>query len=173
MTEVFFDTNVLYRAVVPQAKQANQMEVEQAEEAKRLLAAVEEGRLDGFVSILALASLYSLLEAYYRDNKWRLLAPSWQIAERRARQDAYNSIIRLASLFTVSTVLGSDYDTVRELMSKNLQCNDFEDNLQLICTKSESVKIIVTFNKRDFACANGLGIEALTPKQLLLRLTNA
>lgn len=56
------------------------------------------------------------------------------------------------------------------MMSKDVSCNDFEDNLQIICAAAAGIRIIVTDNIRDFGCARPLGVTVLTPVQLLNRI---
>ncbi len=170
MINVFFDTNVAYRAIIALPKGANQQKVEQDAQAKQVWKAVEEERISGTISVLSLTTLYSLLEAYYRDNKWRQIYSDRYTVEKRSRSDAYRAITRCAALLKVCDVLASEVKKVNELMSRRVECNDFEDNLQLACAYEEGMDVLITFNVRDFACANEFSIEVLTPRQMLMRL---
>lgn len=172
MLEVFFDINAIYRAITVPPKQASREELQQYADAQQLWQVLKAGRLKGYISVLSLSTLYSLLETYYAENKWRQTGADWRTVRDRSRRDAYTAIIVCVNLLEVLDSLASDVPKVRELMSARLDCNDFEDNLQLLCAREERIKIIVTFNARDFKCAADYGIEVLTPRQLLLRTTN-
>ncbi len=171
MLDVFFDTNVLYRAVITPPKAAQRDEIEQAEVAKQLWQAVKDKRIAGYLAVFSLTTIYSLAENEYK-QKWRRQGADWHTAETRARRDAYDIILRGTELgmLSICNTLAEDIDMVKTLMSENLACNDFEDNLQLVCAYEEHLTLLVTFNTRDFICSPKLGIEVVTPKQLLLRL---
>ncbi len=146
MTDVFFDTNVAYRAMLPLPVGATQQEDEQETLAKQLWKMVEDKSITGFISMLGLTTLCSLLESYYRDSKWRRLYANRQLAESRARSDANAAIQKCMDTLKVCDNQASDLVRVSNLMRDNAACNDFEDNVQLVSAYEEGVRILVTFN---------------------------
>ncbi len=94
----------------------------------------------------------------------------WANGKRLARGAAYRDIRRCLEVFFIYDMLHEYLWDANELMSKDIACNDFEDNLQLICSFRSDVDIIVTDNVRDFACSGMFGITVLTPSQLLTHI---
>ena len=111
-------------------------------------------------------TIFSLAESEYKD-KYRRAGWHWQAAEKQARRDAYNLVNECCNRLQLAELYRSHIDTARTLTGRELLCNDFEDNLQLICAAEEGVFTLVTFNKRDFICAAKMKVEVLSPAQLL------
>lgn len=168
MIKVFFDTNVLIAAPIGPPRN-NMNPAESVAQAQQLWQAVRDGRIAGYVAAFSIPTIFSLAESEYKD-KYRRAGWHWQATEKQARRDAYNLVNECCNVLQLTELYRSHIDTARTLTGRELLCNDFEDNLQLVCAVEEGVFTFVTFNKRDFICAAKLKVEVVTPNQLLTRL---
>ena len=164
--KVFFDINVIRTALLGEDKQDDPQYLQ---DAKAVWKAAEDGRVDAYLAAFSVPMLFTQFEAHYiKYNASKGM--DWANGKRLARGSAYREIRRCLEVFFIYDMLHEYLWDADELMSKDIACNDFEDNLQLICSFRSDVDIILTDNVRDFACSGMFGITVLTPSQLLTRI---
>lgn len=159
--DLFFDTNAIPAMFLHQL-QGQQDKTPEYE----LWQAIKDGRIKGYMAGFALPTVFGLVENEYKD-KYRRAGWHWQKAERQARRDAYNLVVQCTNYLYVCDLQYSYIEMVKDLMSKDLVCNDFEDNLQIITAFKQRVYTLITHNKRDFGCAIKFGVSVISPSQAL------
>lgn len=178
MLKVLFDINILRAVLLEESKSGDPLYLPNAKEAWK---AAEELRIEGWVAAFSLPIIFSQCENYHKGEAFKKKARiSADAAEKIARGKAYADVRRCINVFyrcelinneDTLDVTGDPRDDIAYadyLMSKNIACNDFEDNLQIVCAYQTGIRTIVTDNGRDFACADDeFGITVLTPAQLL------
>ena len=115
------------------------------EDSYKVLKLCEEHKIDGFVSASSVTDIYYLVRKYTHSTSL-----------------AYEAVGKLLEIAKVCSVTNNDI-----LIAFQKKAKDFEDCLVATCAKSIHCDYIVTRNKRDF---EGLGIPALTPAEILLKI---
>ncbi len=131
--KVLFDTNVLLDALL--AREAF------VADAAFLLATVESGQIDGFISATTVTDVHYLIGRQTKSNK-----------------TAITAVTRLLALMDICPV---DRGVLEQAIALNLQ--DFEDAVQIACAISMELDAIVT---RDVTGFIGSPIPILSPKDM-------
>lgn len=115
-----------------------------AEEAARLLVAIERGRASGFVAA------HTITTAHY------------VVARAQDRKAAATAVVDLLRILEVVPVEGADFQ-----QAMVLGFNDFEDAVQAACALKIGADAVVTRNGKDF---RGLTIPVRPPGAVLAML---
>lgn len=115
-----------------------------AEASSAVLKLCEERHFDAFVSASAITDIFYLVRKH-----------------TSSIEQAYAAIETLLRVVDVCAVTANEVTAALKLHK-----NDFEDCIVAECAKSAKCECVVTRNKKDF---DGLGIEMLTPTELLQR----
>lgn len=164
---VLFDINVILTALLELVKDGDSSYLSSV---KELWKANAENRIEGCINAFSLAILFGQCESYYYAQFYNQQHLERRLAVQRARSKAYVDVRRCVELFTLNDLVYQDVLEAERLIAENASCNDFEDNLQLVCAHNFGIDIIVTDNVRDFGCALLFGIPVLTPSQFLKRI---
>lgn len=138
MLSVFFDTNVVLDVLLERQPWV--------ETSKRLWAAIDDGRITGYVASTSLTNIFYIA--------------------RRAKglEAAFDAVQICLDTFDVSPV-------VRDVLSRALDARatwrDFEDAVQMICASDTNADMIATRDPSDF---QGSPVPALSPADVLARL---
>lgn len=110
----------------------------------RIFECIDEQSLEGYIT----AS--SITDIYYLASKQR---------------DKFVARTFLLNLIRILEVIGVDKDIVIQALESEMP--DFEDAIQAFSAKSNSIDLIITRNKADFANS---GIKALEPQEFIQSL---
>lgn len=166
MLKVLLDINVIRTVLLEETRQGDP---NYHADAKAVWKAVEDNIIEGYIAAFSVPILFSQCETYHNDQN-RRKGMVWDKAKTQARLNAYRNVRQCLSVFGFVDLLSDDLFDADALLTRNVSCDDYEDNLQLICAFEHNLDIIVTDNVRDFDCAGMYSIEVLTPAQLLRRI---
>lgn len=168
MLEVAFDINVIRPYLLQEPRAGDSLYLENI---KAVWAAAESGRIEGWIAAFSLPIIFGQCEQYYYSDI-RVKRPQLgrEAVEKLARAYAYRDVRKCINVLQRCELIDEDILEANDLMTKDVVCNDFEDNLQLVCAYRTGLDLIVTDNVRDFSCAKSYGVEIATPSQLLKRI---
>lgn len=167
--QVAFDINFLRTVLLEEEKWDDPAYLQLAKAAWQ---AIEEGRIEGWIAAFSLPIIFSQCETFYFNQYYnRTPNASRDAARKQARAKAYSDVRSCINVFESYPLNDDDIIDASNIVSRNVSCNDFEDNLQIVCAYAAGIRLIVTDNIRDFACAGLFGVTALTLTQLLNRIS--
>lgn len=168
MLEVAFDINVIRPFLLQEPRQGDSLYLEII---KTLWEAAKSGRIEGWVTAFSLPIIFSQSEQYYyTDIPTKRPQLARESMRKLARAYAYRDVRKCINVLQRCDLTDDDILETNNLMTEDVACNDFEDNLQLVCACRAGLDIIVTDNLRDFSCARSYGVDIVTPSQLLKRI---
>lgn len=138
MLSVFFDTNVVLDVLLERQPWV--------ETSKRLWAAIDDGRITGYVAATSLTNIFYIA--------------------RRAKglEVAFDAVQICLDTFDVSPVMR---DVLSRALAARATWRDFEDAVQMICASDVGADMIATRDPSDF---QGSPVPALSPAGVLTRL---
>jgi len=97
------------------------------ESSAQVLAAVETGRIQGFVAVHSMTTLFYLIQ------------------KGRSSAEAHAILTSLLQFIQIATV---DQSTIDQAL--NLDFRDFEDAVQMVCALHSKVDVLITRNVKDY-----------------------
>lgn len=164
MLRIFFDINIVVTALLQRIKLDDQWHLP---DVNTIWQANEEGKIEGYLASFSLPMIFGHCESDYYSKSSQA---NRHIARQQSRTQAYNDVRKCIDSLITHDFMRIYLLEADRLIDENASCNDFEDNLQLICAYHAGADIILTDNVRDFNCAKSYDIEVLTPTQLLKRI---
>ena len=134
--KLFLDTNVILDVLADRSPFAD--------EAARVLSAIERGDAEGFIAAHTVTTLFYLLQR--------------SLGLRKAKR-------ALADLLKLLEVVPVDHDRLLQALAMNWK--DFEDAVQAACAAKAEVDYLVTRNPSDFS---GSDLDVVTPAELVAAL---
>lgn len=136
--KLLIDTNIILDALMAREPWAN--------EAQKIILAIAEEEVEGFITASSFTDIYYLLRKHLKDKE---LTKQY--------------LLNLLSLIKILDVNNTDCEKAFDL-----PMNDYEDALLAFCGKRHKMDLIITRNKKHFEKSP---VKAVEPEDILLQIS--